>query len=112
MNKETLDKLKSEVEKAAKELLGNKLTKVILYGSYARGDFDDESDIDFALMSNVTEKDIPAYNNQIGEITSQLSRAYDRLVSIMIISAESFNKYKNVMPFYMNMVKEGKIVYG
>lgn len=112
MDKPTLDKLKSEVEKAAKELLGDKLSKVILYGSFARGDFDEESDVDFALMSNVTEKDIPTYNNQIGVITSRLSRKFGILVSIMIISSESFNEYKSVMPFYMNMVKEGKIVYG
>ena len=112
MNKAELEKLKSEVEKAAKELLGDKLTKVILYGSYARGDFHDESDIDFALMSNVTENDIPAYNNQIGEVTSKLSRKYRALVSIMIISNESYNKYKSVIPFYENMVKEGQIIYG
>ena len=112
MNRETLEKIKSEVEKAAKELLGDKLTKVILYGSFARGDFDNESDIDFALMSNIIEKDIPAYNDQIGEITSRLSIEYGILVSLMIISSDSFNTYKNVMPFYMNLVKEGEIVYG
>lgn len=112
MTKEALEKLKREVEEAAKNLLGDKLIKVILYGSYARGDYDEESDIDFALMSNVSETNIPDYNYLIGEITSRLSRKYGTLVSIMIISNESYNKYKSVMPFYMNMVKEGKIIYG
>jgi len=112
MNKDELEKLKSEVEKAAIELLGEKLKKVILYGSYARGDFDYESDIDFALLSNVSEEEIPPYNDSIGDITSRLSRKYGTLVSIMIISDESYNKYKSVMPFYMNMVKEGEIIYG
>ena len=112
MKKETLEKLKSEVEEAAKELLGDKLSKVILYGSYARGDYNEESDIDFALLSKVSEEEIPSYNDSIGEITSKLSRKYSTLVSIMIISNESYNKYKSVMPFYMNMVKEGEIIYG
>ena len=112
MNKEILEKLKVEIEKAARELLGDKLTKVILYGSYARGDFNEESDIDFALMSKLTESEIPEYNDPIGEITSNLSRKYGILITIIIISADSFNKYKDVMPFYMNLVKEGEVFYG
>ncbi|MEJ2105073.1 MAG: nucleotidyltransferase domain-containing protein [Ignavibacteriaceae bacterium] len=112
MNKEILEKLKVEIEKAARELLGDRLTKVILYGSYARGDFDEESDIDFALMSKLTESEIPAYNDPIGEITSKLSRKYGILITLIIISSDSFNRYKDVMPFYMNLVKEGDIFYG
>ena len=112
MNKETLEKLKSEVEKAAKELLGDKLSKVILYGSYARGDYDKESDIDFALLSDLTESEIPYYNDPIGEIVSRLSIKYGILITIIIISSDSFNRYKEVMPFYMNLVKEGNVFYG
>lgn len=112
MNKEILENLKSEVEKAAKELLGDKLSKVILYGSYARGDYNEESDIDFALISDLTESEIPSYNDPIGEIISRLSIKYGTLVTVIIISSESFNRYKNVMPFYMNLVKEGEIFYG
>jgi predicted nucleotidyltransferase len=45
---------KNVVTKAVKErlqaLYGDRLAKVILYGSYARGDFHDESDIDFLVV--------------------------------------------------------------
>jgi uncharacterized protein len=112
MNKEALEKLKREVEEAAKNLLGDKLIKVILYGSYARGDYNLESDIDFVLMSELTESEIPLYNDKLGEILSRLSINYGILVTIIIISSDSFNKYKDVMPFYMNLVKEGEVFYG
>ena len=36
--------------KQVKQLLGMKLTKVILYGSYARGDNRDNSDIDISVI--------------------------------------------------------------
>lgn len=112
MNKETLEKLKGEIEKAARELLGDKLTKVILYGSYARGDYDEESDIDFALISTIPNSDIPFYNDRIGEITSRLGIKYLSVISLMIISTETFDKYRDVLPFYMNIIKEGIVING
>lgn len=112
MNKADLEKLKTEVERSAKELLGEKLLKVVLYGSYSRGDFDAESDIDFALLSKITEIEISGYNDKIGEITSRLSIEYGVLVSMLIISKESFDEYGNALPFYKNLIKEGKVLYG
>ena len=34
------------------DLLGDMIFKIILYGSYARGDFDSESDIDIMMLFN------------------------------------------------------------
>ena len=34
-----------------KKLLGQKLDKVILYGSYARGDYNEHSDIDIMILT-------------------------------------------------------------
>ena len=41
-----LNSLLSEFLKSSKELFGEKLKDIILFGSYARGDYDDESDVD------------------------------------------------------------------
>ena len=38
---------------AAKDTLGEKLDKVILFGSYARGDFDSDSDVDIFVPADV-----------------------------------------------------------
>ena len=45
-----LQALLREVSHASSKLYGDKLNKIILYGSYARGDQTEESDID--IMKN------------------------------------------------------------
>ena len=52
-----LTELTSRVVLAARDSLGDKLNKVILYGSYARGDYDDESDIDIMILADIALED-------------------------------------------------------
>jgi len=112
MKIEQLDGLKKEVEESVKKLLGGKLKSVILYGSYARGDYDEESDIDFAAIADVSLEEISKYDVALGDESFTLSLKYDVLVSIILISEENFNGYKEILPFYSNIVKEGIPLYG
>lgn len=43
------------------EDFGSKLDAVILYGSYARGDFDAESDIDIMVRVKLSQQDLKKY---------------------------------------------------
>jgi predicted nucleotidyltransferase len=42
---------------ALQGLYGDRLQEVVLYGSYARGDYDEESDIDLMIILNDLEVD-------------------------------------------------------
>lgn len=43
----------------------------------------------------------------VAEIASDLSLEHDVTVSISVKSAELFEKYQNVLPFYQNVIREG-----
>lgn len=45
-----LHRLSQDVKQALTALYGDRLDRVILYGSYARGDFHAESDVDFLVV--------------------------------------------------------------
>lgn len=47
---EQLRKISGALEQALTALYGNRLDRVVLYGSYARGDFHAESDIDYLVV--------------------------------------------------------------
>ena len=47
-----LNSILSKIAEVAKNTFGNTLQAVILYGSYARGDYDDASDIDIMIILN------------------------------------------------------------
>lgn len=112
MKIEQLDKLKKDVEAAVKSLLGDKLCRIVLYGSYARGEFDTESDIDFAAIANVELSEIDKYHDDFVKIELELSLNYNIDVSILIISNSHLVRYGNVVGYYDNMIKEGKVLYG
>lgn len=112
MKIEQIDELKKDVEDAVKKLLGDKLRKIVLYGSYARGDYDEESDIDFAAIADISLEEINEFDEPLGDISCDLSLKYDVVVSIMFLSEENFNGYRDILPYYTNIVKEGIPFYG
>ncbi|MCL2222695.1 MAG: nucleotidyltransferase domain-containing protein, partial [Oscillospiraceae bacterium] len=52
----TINTLCLEVLASAKKILGERLEKVILYGSYARRDYEEESDIDFFILADIPQE--------------------------------------------------------
>ena len=43
------------------EILGERVKKIILYGSYARGDYNESSDIDIMILTDLMEEEMYEY---------------------------------------------------
>lgn len=93
-------------------LFGEKLKKVILYGSYAKRLQQDESDIDFFILVDDSEENLREKKYRIAEIMTQLSLDYDILVSITEETYNRYKEYSTIIPFYKNIAKDGIEIYG
>lgn len=78
-----------------------------LYGSYARGDYNSDSDVDILFSADIQPEDISKYRDGLAEIASELSLDHDITVSLTLKPAEQFNKYSDALPFYRNVKREG-----
>ena len=54
----SINKILIEFNNQVKEILGNRLKKVILYGSYARGDYSKNSDIDLMILTDFNDDEL------------------------------------------------------
>ena len=90
-----------------KELLGDRVKKVILYGSYARGDFNKSSDVDIMILTDLNEREIEEYRDKISDMAFDIELEKEIYISPIIKNIDKYNARINVIPFYMNVQKEG-----
>jgi len=109
--KAILNEITSQVAQEARRQLGDKLDKVILYGSYARGDYDAESDIDILVLADIPKEDAWQVNTSLSRALSLLDLEHDVLISLNVTDCATFYKYVDALPFYGNVRKDGVELY-
>ncbi|HJD27135.1 MAG TPA: nucleotidyltransferase domain-containing protein, partial [Candidatus Blautia intestinipullorum] len=62
--------------KSVRKILGNSLDSVIVYGSYARGDYSELSDVDVMLLVSLGEEDIKKISDQISDLAFDFMMKY------------------------------------
>ncbi len=110
-DKAVLDEITSRVCAAAKEVLGDKLEKVILFGSYARGDYDEESDVDIMVIADIALEEVHETRDKIRDVTGSFLWDYGILVCLIMTCSDIFHKCKDVTGFYINVQKDGVLLY-
>ncbi|MGO5442066.1 nucleotidyltransferase domain-containing protein [Faecalimonas sp. LCP19S3_D12] len=98
--------------RGVKAILGKNLRKVILYGSYARGDYNDNSDVDIMILTTLTDSEIEKVETKIFDLAFDYEMEYGIEISVVIKNEEHFNYWLGALPFYNNIQKEGILLNG
>ncbi len=109
---QTLQSLVEQYVLNLKEIYGEHLKRVILYGSLARGDFRADSDIDIMILLNLSDLDIKEYRHQLSGMTFDFNLDHDVDIKPIAKSEQHFMEWLENYPFYANVNRDGVILYG
>lgn len=93
--------------KNVRKILGNSLDSVIVYGSYARGDYSEFSDIDVMLLVSLGEEGIKKISDQISDLAFDFMMKYGVDISPVITNIDHFNYWVDNLSYYRNIRDEG-----
>jgi predicted nucleotidyltransferase len=92
--------------------LGDGLAGVILYGSYARGDFHEWSDVDIMLLVDEEDQlEVQQIDKLVFDNLDSLGFEMLGMLSVLSVSWRSFCELRNVSFLYRNVTKEGVLLY-
>lgn len=104
-----LDEMKEALVQGLTAIFQNNISMIILYGSVARNEATNESDIDIAIivkeeMDNQTKKRFISW-------AADMDIRYEKVFSIVDIWEDNMKKWERILPFYQNIRKEGIVLW-
>lgn len=100
------------LKRAIKQILGDHLKKIYLFGSYARQEANEESDLDLLVLTDLDGKALKNKEQPIWGKCADLFISYNVLPTVVLRNEEQFEERSQYIPFYMAVRKEGIVVYG
>ena len=103
------ERVRSEFVDGILRILENRLEKIVLYGSVARGSDTEGSDVDIALvMRGKLDSDT---EDRVSDFVVDMNLKYDKVFSVIDIDADHFRTWLEVLPFYQSVEKEGIVLW-
>jgi predicted nucleotidyltransferase len=101
---EAIAPILAELKAGLQEIYGPRLRDVILFGSYARGEAEPDSDIDVAVVLDDYES-VFQETQRTGELTDSLSLDNNTVVSLLYLRRQ--DAQTPWQPVHLNLRREG-----
>lgn len=85
---------------------------IILYGSYARGENNEFSDIDLMVLTDMSDNEIVDVEDRVVDVAYDFELEKGIPVSVNVKNKAHFQYWKNTLPYYRNIAKEGIVLAG
>lgn len=102
-----IEKIKDEIVEKLKPLNPD---KVILFGSYAYGTPNEESDIDLFIMKDLKVQEVRKYKQKARESIRDLIAKY-KIGFDFLVASEDFVKKRKDYFYQVDILQNGKVIY-
>ena len=102
-----LNTISQQMVNIYRNIYGEAVAGVFLYGSYARGDKSEDSDIDIVAIVKGSRLLLQDKLRTVWDLSADIGLENDTVVSPTVIPYDEFEEYKEVLPDYRNIAKEG-----
>ena len=78
-----------------------------MYGSYARGDFRKDSDVDIIILAKIQPEEVSGYADKVYDVTYDYEMKYSIEINPVVQSIQVYDRWKKTSPFFMDIEREG-----
>lgn len=103
------DDMREDVIRGLTDIFQKNVSMIILYGSVARNEETQESDIDIAVIVKEEMNDIT--KKQLVNWAANMDFYYERVFSVVDIQECNMKKWGDILPFYQNIRREGIVLW-
>lgn len=101
-----LKDIASQLVDVYRNIYGDDIVEILLYGSYARNEETDQSDVDIVAIVKGNRLDLQKKLKIVWDISADIGLENDVVVSPTVVPFDEFEKYREILPYYMNIEKE------
>ena len=112
MTQNDIDKACGILHNRIPQLLQEHVKKIIMYGSCARGDFNDDSDIDIAILTDLGRAESKKYDSELMDTVTDIAMETNAIVEYICIPYQEYEEKKEWYGYFKNIEKEGSLIYG
>ncbi|MEN0047367.1 MAG: nucleotidyltransferase domain-containing protein [Bacteroidota bacterium] len=100
LNKETSN-IASALKNGLLQLYGQRLEKLLLFGSHARGDYRDDSDIDFMIVLNDEKLNVSKEIKHIVKVKHPLILEHNKEINSIPISLNRYETERSPLLYFV-----------
>ena len=105
--KSQLDNITTQLVNIYRNAYGNAIVSILLYGSYARNEESNQSDVDIVAIVKGNREELQKKLRIVWEESADIGLENDVVVSPTVVPFDEFERYRTSLPYYMNIEKEG-----